>query len=129
MANGQRGRRRKDVKPSIASSAFSLSIDSVLGGQSDRVTEYVVTKTTSSSRALEDEFDEGGGEGDSDVKEAEEKKTRAPKKRKTTTRATTAVSKLAAHRVTVPISELVENNACSFQGNMPDPDNCQCKKE
>lgn len=98
----------------------------LLGGQSDRVTEYVVTKTTSSIHPHKDEFDEGE-EGENDLKENEEKTKRFSKKRKTTTRATTIVSKIAAHRVTVPISELVENNACTFQGNMPDPENCQCK--
>jgi hypothetical protein len=33
---------------------------------------------------------------------------------------------VARHRVTLPISALVENTDCTFQGNMPDPDNCQC---
>ena len=53
---------------------------------------------------------------------------RAPKKRKTTTtRPTTVVTKLARNRVTLHISAMVENTECTFQGNMPDPDNCQCK--
>ncbi len=40
---------------------------------------------------------------------------------------TTVATKLARNRVTLPISALVENTDCTFQGNMPDPDNCQCK--
>jgi hypothetical protein len=82
-----------------------------LGGQSESVTSYVITKTTA-----------GHHDEDTEV----EKKTRAPKKRKTTTRPTTIVTKIARHRVTLPVSELVESTDCTFQGNMPDPDNCQC---
>jgi hypothetical protein len=81
-----------------------------LGGQSESVTNYVITKTTSDYR------------DDTEV----EKKTRVPKKRKTTTRLTPVTTKLARNRVTLSISALVENNDCTFQGNMPDPDNCQC---
>jgi len=83
----------------------------ILGGQSESATSYVVTKTT-----------EGNHDDDFDV----EKKTRPPKKRKTTTKPTTLATKLARNRVTLPVSELVENTDCTFQGNMPDPDNCQC---
>jgi len=84
-----------------------------LGGQSESVTIYVITKTTANSHDDDDNI-EGG------------KKTRAPKKRKTTTRPTTVVTRLARNRVTLSISQLVENSDCTFQGNMPDPDNCQC---
>jgi len=86
-------------------------------GQSESVTSYAITKTTS----------------DHDNENQVEKKTRAPKKRKTTTRPTTVATKLAHNRVTLPISQLVENTECTFQGNMPDPDNCQsyytCKED
>ena len=85
------------------------------GGQSDRLTTFAVTKTTA-----------GAPESEAEVEEEEEKKTRSPKRRKLTTRPAPMVTKLAASRVTAPISELVENSACTFQGNMPDPDNCQC---
>jgi hypothetical protein len=73
----------------------------------------VITKTTADHQ----------DDNDSEV----EKKTRAPKKRKTTIRPTTITTKIARNRVTLPISAMVENTDCTFQGNMPDPDNCQCK--
>jgi hypothetical protein len=82
-----------------------------LGGQSESVTNYVITKTTS-----------GYHDDDSEV----EKKTRGPKRRKTTTKLTHVTTKLARSHVTLSISDLVENNECTFQGNQPDPDNCQC---
>lgn len=76
--------------------------------------DYVVTKTT----ALAHDEDDG------EVK----KKTRAPSNRKMTTKqTTTTTTKLARNRITLSASELVENNECTFQGNMPDPDNCQSK--
>ena len=81
-----------------------------LGGQSESVTNYVITKTTS------------GYHDDTEV----EKKTRGPKRRKTTTKLTPVTTKLARNHVTLSISDLVENNECTFQGNQPDPDNCQC---
>ena len=87
----------------------------VLGGQGETVTSYIVTKTTADQHDDDENFEV-------------QKKTRAPKKRKTTTtRPTTVVTKVARNRVTLPISALVENTECTFQGNMPDPDNCQCK--
>jgi len=47
------------------------------------------------------------------------------KNRKSTTKLTTFPIKLVRHRVTLSMSDLVENNVCTFQDNMPDPDNCQ----
>jgi hypothetical protein len=85
-----------------------------LGGESESVTSYVITKTTAKSHDDNDDNIEGG------------KKTRATKKRKTTTRPTTIATRLARNRVTLSISQLLEDSACTFQGNMPDPDNCQC---
>lgn len=116
MANDQHGHHRKDVSSLFCSKRIEHVSDECLGGQSDSVTSYVVTKTTASSHD-----DEGDGD-------EEEKKTRATKRRKTTARPATPAAKLAAIRVTMPIAELVENSACTFQGNMPDPDNCQCNR-
>jgi len=37
-------------------------------------------------------------------------------------------TKLAYSRVLLPTIVLMENSPCTFQGNMPDQDNCQCKR-
>ena len=101
------------------SSDVFLAVDRIAhahaGLQSDRLTTFAVTKTTA-----------GAPDSEAEGEEEEEKKTRSPKRRKLTTRPAPIVTKLAASRVTAPISELVENSACTFQGNMPDADNCQC---
>lgn len=36
--------------------------------------------------------------------------------------------KLAYSKILLPTIVLMENSPCTFQGNMPDQDNCQCKK-
>jgi len=28
----------------------------------------------------------------------------------------------------LPTNDLIENSPCTFQGNMPDADDCQCRK-
>ena len=92
---------------------YLFILNKYLGGQSESVTNYVITKTTS------------GYHDDSEG----EKKTRVSKKRKTTTtttKPTPVTTRLARNRVTLSITELTENNECTFQGNQPDPDNCQC---
>ncbi|CAF0865968.1 unnamed protein product [Adineta ricciae] len=86
-------------------------------GQSESVTGYVVTKTTSRTPSDDDEH--------IDENHEVTKKTRASKKRKTTVKPITVASKIARDRVTLPIFQLVESSDCTFQGNMPDPDNCQ----
>ena len=120
MAKDRPGHHRKDVSSSFCLRCVDHVSIEFLGGQSEGVTSYVVTKTTASSHDDDDAREEGDDE--------EKKVTRAPKKRKTTARPATPAAKLAAIRVTVPIAELVENTACTFQGNMPDPDNCQCNR-
>ena len=77
-----------------------------------------MTKTTSRTPSDDDEH----------IGESHEvtKKTRASKKRKTSVKPITVAPKIARDRVTLPIFQLVESNECTFQGNMPDPDNCQC---
>ncbi len=37
--------------------------------------------------------------------------------------------KFASSRLLLPTIVLVENSPCGFQGNLPDQDNCQCRKE
>ncbi len=37
--------------------------------------------------------------------------------------------KLAFSRLLLPTIVLIENSPCGFQGNLPDQDNCQCRKE
>ena len=37
--------------------------------------------------------------------------------------------KLAFSRLLLPTTVPIENSACTFQGNLPDQDNCQCRKE
>lgn len=88
-----------------------------LGGQSESVTSYVVTKTTSHFH-VENNIDDN-------VQEVK-KRTRATKKRKTTIKPINISYKMLREYTTVPISQLVESSDCRFQGNMPDPDNCQC---
>jgi len=83
----------------------------VSGGQSEGVTNYVLKTTTESS---DDEFDF-------------DKKTKSAKRRKTTTQSTTVITRAARHRATIPISQLVEDTECTFHGNTPDPENCQCR--
>ena len=111
MVNDQVGHHRKDVKRLNLSTIDCLLVH--LGGQSEPVTNYVVTKTTTDPN------------DDENIEVT--KKTRAAKKRKTTstTRSVVFVTKLARNLVTLPISALMENTECTFQGNMPDPDNCQ----
>ncbi|CAF0890764.1 unnamed protein product [Adineta steineri] len=84
-------------------------------GQSESVTSYVITKTTKS-------FDD---DDDDNKNEVVKKTTRTPKRRKTTTRPATIATKAARLHVTLSISQLIENSECTFQGHMPDPDNCQ----
>ncbi|CAF1153435.1 unnamed protein product [Rotaria sp. Silwood1] len=84
-------------------------------GQSESVTNYIVTKTTTLSHNDDHEND------DIEIK----KKTRVSKNRKFTTKPATISTKLARNRVTLSMSELIENHDCTFQGNMPDLNNCQ----
>ncbi|CAF2037508.1 unnamed protein product [Rotaria magnacalcarata] len=83
--------------------------------QSESATNYVVTKTTTVSSHDDNEEEEF------EVK----KKTRTSSNPKMTTTSTRASTKLARNRVTASMPELMENSDCIFQGNMPDPDNCQ----
>lgn len=79
-------------------------------GQSEGITNYVLKTTTES---LDDDFNF-------------EKKTKTSKRRKiTTTQPRTIATRGTRHRVTLPVTQLVENTQCTFQGNMPDPENCQ----
>ncbi|UJR15055.1 hypothetical protein I4U23_002026 [Adineta vaga] len=87
-------------------------------GQSESVTSYVITKTTSHSH---NENNDGDDYDNHEVK----KKLRPTKKRKTTVKSITIAPKIASEYVTASISQLVESSDCTFQGNMPDPDNCQ----
>jgi hypothetical protein len=51
------------------------------------------------------------------------------KEHKTTIKLTTIrSSKLAHGRILLSTNELIENSPCTFQGNMPDQDSCQCRK-
>ena len=92
------------------------------GGQSDRSTMYVVTKTSANPFDQHHEEDE---DEDDHQQQQREKKTRPAKRTKTTTRPTTVSPKIVVNRPTVPMSDLIENNPCTFQEHMPDPDNCQ----
>ena len=41
--------------------------------------------------------------------------------------ATILSTKIIQSRMLVPTNDIIENTPCTFQGNMPDPDDCQCK--
>lgn len=113
MVNDQVGHHRKDVKKDWNIFCYWITSYVQLGGQGEPVTDYVVTKTTTDPN------------DDENIEVT--KRTRSGKKRKatSTTRLPTFITKLARNQVTLPISALVENTECTFQGNMPDPDNCQ----
>jgi len=51
------------------------------------------------------------------------------KQRKTTIQLTTIISTKFVHsRMLLPTNDLIENSPCTFQGSMPDADDCQCRK-